>query len=80
MQCFLQAAAHGARQLGVGQAHLAVELGLLAQQLVVELLAAAFQSVHHGLQVFDHLGQGLRLLLQGLVGFLALMHPREGAQ
>ena len=65
--------AHGVGQAGVGHAHFAVELGLAAQQLLVELLVAAFHAVHQGLQAADHLGQGGGLHLQRPISLLALV-------
>jgi hypothetical protein len=77
--------------VGRGQARrwLAIHVGGLAALLggllallqpLVELLAALFDARHQRLELVDHLGQGTRLQLQRAIGFLALVHQREGTQ
>ena len=83
--CELRAAAeavaqglvHGAGQIGINGFHIRMEAFLVGQQAGVELLTHAFHLGHHGLHLVHHFGQGLRLQLQRLVGFLALVDERE---
>ena len=57
-----------------------MKLLLLPQQLLIQLLTATLQSVHHGLQLVDHFRQRMGLLLQRLEGLLALMGQGQGAK
>ena len=72
-QAALQRPVHRLRQPCVSRLHLRVEALLVGQQTLIHLLAGFGHLHHHVLQLFNHLGQGLRLLLQRLVGFLPLV-------
>jgi hypothetical protein len=67
-------------QACVGSAGVLLELGLLHQQLRIQLLAAALDLVHQGLQLVGHSRQYTGLLLQGLQMRLALMGERKGEE
>ena len=79
-QAGAQRLVHRLRQARVGRVHFLVEAFLIGHQAFVDLFAGLGHLHHHGLQLRQHLGQGLRLLLQGLEGFLALVREREAAQ
>ena len=61
------------RQSGVDGLHFLVKILLIGQQTFIDVLAAAFYLRHQSLQLTNHMGQGLCLLLQSFVALLALV-------
>ena len=72
-QAGTQRLVHRLCQARVGGVHILVKALLVGYELCVDLFAGLGHLQHHGLKLCDHLGEGLRLLLQGFEGFLALV-------
>jgi hypothetical protein len=72
-QALAQRLINGLCKIGIDHFDIAMEGLLAVQQAFVQLLAHALHLRHHGLHLVDHRRQGLRLKLQRLVRFLALV-------
>ncbi len=80
LQAVLERSADAARELAIGPRDRVLQLCLPCQQLRIELLAAAFDALHHRFESVHHLRQGICLRLHRAHRLLPLVHAREREQ